>query len=78
MYRSGTRRSSTRLACFGAYDSVTSSTFNASQSSAVSPNAGSDTRGFRLVMVPEPSTGLLVIAAMLGIAVRRARRIEYH
>jgi len=62
----------------GAYDSVTSSTFNASQSSAVSPNAGSDTRGFRLVMIPEPSTGLLVIAAMLGIAVRRARRIEYH
>jgi PEP-CTERM putative exosortase interaction domain len=55
----------------GAFDGVTSSSFNASQRSAVSPNASSDTRGFRLAMVPEPSTGLLVIAGLLGLAGRR-------
>jgi sulfatase modifying factor 1 len=30
--------------------------------------------GFRLVMIPEPGTGLLVIAGLLGLAVRRRAR----
>jgi len=27
--------------------------------------------GFRLAMIPEPSTGLLVVAGLLGLGVRR-------
>jgi Sulfatase-modifying factor enzyme 1 len=35
------------------------------------PNTGGGGRGFRLVMIPEPSTCLLVIAGLLGLGIRR-------
>jgi PEP-CTERM putative exosortase interaction domain len=34
------------------------------------PDAESLNLGFRLAMVPEPSTGLLVIAGLLGLSAR--------
>ena len=38
------------------------------------PASGLWSIGFRVAMIPEPSTGLLVSAGLLGIAVRRRRR----
>jgi formylglycine-generating enzyme len=35
------------------------------------PRAASDSLGYRLVMIPEPSTGLLVLAGLLGLGIRR-------
>jgi hypothetical protein len=46
---------------------------------AGSPDLGSldfttYTYGFRVAMVPEPGTGLLLLVGMLGLAGRRGRR----
>jgi Sulfatase-modifying factor enzyme 1/PEP-CTERM motif len=43
-----------------------------------SASAATTSVGFRLVMIPEPSTGLLVIAGLLGLAGWRTRRIKCH
>jgi formylglycine-generating enzyme required for sulfatase activity len=48
--------------------------FSAEQNSFADPTANFNKAGFRLVMIPEPGTGLLVIAGLLGFAGwRRAR-----
>jgi hypothetical protein len=39
-------------------------------SSAIPTNAGNNL-GFRLASVPEPGTGLLVVAGLTGLAIRR-------
>jgi sulfatase modifying factor 1 len=38
-------------------------------------NSGDDGLGFRVAMIPEPSTSLLVIAGLLGLGTWRRRRI---
>jgi hypothetical protein len=46
---------------------------------AIVPSAEADWIGFRLAMIPEPGTGLLVIAGLLGLAGwRRVDTAERH
>ncbi len=51
----------------GAYGYEASS-LAASSRSNVGPSVEDSNIGFRLAMIPEPSTGLLVIAGLLGLA----------
>jgi hypothetical protein len=59
----------------GAFDGATPSfELSASARYGGDPTGEVDRLGFRLAMVPEPSTGLLVFAGLVGIAGwRRAR-----
>src|SRR5262249_30257323 len=56
----------------GAYANV-STNHGAAGGGMGSPTLETNTLGFRVVLVPEPGTGLLVVAGLLGLAFRRAK-----
>ena len=51
-----------------------SSNLTAFNSNSDSPTLEIDNIGFRLASIPEPSTGLLVLTGLCGLALRRRRR----
>jgi formylglycine-generating enzyme required for sulfatase activity len=60
----------TRVIEGGSYESLAASLRSVSYGFNISV-ANDDYMGFRLVLIPEPSTGLLVIAGLVGLGIRR-------
>jgi formylglycine-generating enzyme required for sulfatase activity len=65
---------SDRVMCGGNY-ALPSSVFAAANRYPSEPGGAGPQNGFRLAMIPEPSTGLLVIAGLLGFAGWRRARV---